>query len=140
MRGLSAPSVSLQMTPIWEEVLICLRVGRLYRGICVGCWTEALRPTVQASICMTVRSCIFVLNPCSATGLGQWLESWKDEKDLGVLVDIWLNMSPQCAWVAKMTNCILAFIRNSVVSRNRQAIVSPYSALVRLYIEYFVKF
>ena len=31
--GLSAPSVSLQMTPSWEVVLICLRVGRPFRGI-----------------------------------------------------------------------------------------------------------
>jgi len=36
MRGLSAPSVSLQMTPSWAGVSICLRVGRLCRGI----WTE----------------------------------------------------------------------------------------------------
>ena len=27
-RALSAPSVSLQMTPSWEEVSICLAVGR----------------------------------------------------------------------------------------------------------------
>lgn len=37
MRGLSAPLISLQMTPSWKEVSICLRVGRPYRGI----WTEA---------------------------------------------------------------------------------------------------
>ena len=33
MRGLSDLSVSLQMTPRWAGVLICLRVGRLCRGI-----------------------------------------------------------------------------------------------------------
>ena len=36
MKGLSAPSVSLQMTPSWAGVSICLRVGRLCRGI----WTD----------------------------------------------------------------------------------------------------
>ena len=31
--GLSVPSVNLQMTPSWEVVSICLRVGRPFRGI-----------------------------------------------------------------------------------------------------------
>ncbi|GAB0209146.1 mitochondrial enolase superfamily member 1 [Grus japonensis] len=44
-RGSSAPSVSLQMTPSWAGVLICLRVGRLYRGIWTG-WINGLRPIV----------------------------------------------------------------------------------------------
>jgi len=45
MRGLSASSVSLQMTPSWVAVSICLRVGRLCRGIWTG-WIDGLRPTV----------------------------------------------------------------------------------------------
>jgi len=43
--GLSAPSVRLQMTPSWVGVSICLRLGRLCRGI----WTDRIdgpRPTV----------------------------------------------------------------------------------------------
>ena len=43
MRGLSAPSVILQMTPSWEGVLICLGVGRPYREIWTG-WIAELRP------------------------------------------------------------------------------------------------
>ncbi|PKU48952.1 rna-directed dna polymerase from mobile element jockey- hypothetical protein [Limosa lapponica baueri] len=44
----------------------------------------------------------------------EWLESRVLEKHLGPLVNIWLNMSQQCALVAKKANSILACIRNSV--------------------------
>jgi len=53
------------------------------------------------------------------------------EKDLGMLVDVKLNVSWQCALASQKANRILGYIKSSVASRTREVILPLYSVPVR---------
>ena len=74
-------------------------------------------------------------NPRCIYRLGEELERSPVEKDMGVLVAEKLNVSSSVLAVQKASG-ILGSIRRQVASRDREVIVSLYSALMRPHLEY----
>ena len=98
-------------------------------------WVEVNRMRFSA------RSCTLAITTLdNATGLGQSDYKTVEEMDLGLSVNAWLNISQQCAQVAKKSNGILAFIRKSIASSSREVIITHCSALERLHLKYCVQF
>ena len=72
--------------------------------------------------------------------LGKEIESVQQEKDLGVVITNDLKSSNQCIEAVKKAQKLLGYIKRQFRTRNKEAILILYNALVRPHLEYAVQF
>jgi len=102
-------------------------------------WAHANLMKFSKAMCKVLHVCWG--NPKHKHRLGnEWIESSPEEKDLGVLVDEKLNMTPAiCTLAGQKANRILGCIKRNVASRSREVILPFYSALMRPHLEYCIQ-
>ena len=70
---------------------------------------------------------------------GNMLESFEEERDLGVIIQRNLKVDMQCAKAAKTANSLLGMIRRSFINKGIDIILPLYKSLVRPRLEYCVQ-
>ena len=72
--------------------------------------------------------------------MGSELPVMDQERDLGVLVDSSVKVSPQCAAAVKKANSMLGMIKKGIENKTANIIMPLYKTIVRPYLEYCVQF
>ncbi|CAM5139726.1 unnamed protein product [Natator depressus] len=102
-------------------------------------WSNSNRMKFNSETCKVMHLGINNKNFSYKLGTHQ-LEVTEEEKDLGVLIDHRMTMSRQCDVAMKKANTVLECIRRGIFSRDKEALVLLYKALVRPHLEYCVQF
>ncbi|TRZ08715.1 hypothetical protein HGM15179_018391 [Zosterops borbonicus] len=127
----------------WQPVTSSVPQGSVLEPVLFNIFTDDTDEGIESFISKfaddtKLGACVDLLEGWGQSSWTEW--SAQEERDRGVVVSSQLNMSQQCALVAKRANGILACIGNGVASRSREVILPLYSALVRPHLECCVQF